>query len=190
VGKKHLNATHYEEIPPLPRASSKAERIVHAVIETPKHSPHKYALNNDFGIIAFHEQLPGSMRWPFDYGFVPGTLADDGDPLDVLVLTDAGLFSGCFIVVRVLGTVRERKNGIENDRLIAVPLPSPGAPKQTDRYRDIGDLPQPVLEEIVGFLRSYSERQGNAIEVRGVAGAADAMKSVKRTTKAFAKANR
>ncbi len=84
----------------------------------------------EYGIIAFHDVLPNSLKWPFDYGFIPQTLADDGDPLDILVINKAGLFSGCLIEVRVLGAIRETKDGVENDRLIAVPLPSPGALKR------------------------------------------------------------
>lgn len=187
MSKKRINATQYEEIPPFPRGSAKSKGVVHAIIETCKNSPHKYALNSDYGIIAFKEVLPREMCWPYDYGFVPQTLAPDGDPLDILVLSDGGLFSGCLVQTRVLGAVRELKNGVENDRLIAVPQPSPGAPKQTDAYQDITDVPAPVLDEIVGFLRSYSERQGNTIDVRGVVGATQAMKLIKDTMKAFAK---
>jgi len=92
-------------------------------------------LKAEYGIIAFRDVLRNSLKWPFDYGFIPQTLADDGDPLDILAINKAGLFSGCLIEVRVLGAIRERKDGVENDRLIAVPLPSPGAPQKSDDYR-------------------------------------------------------
>jgi inorganic pyrophosphatase len=127
------------------------------------------------------------MRWPFDYGFVPQTLADDGDPLDILVLTEDPLFSGCLIAARVIGSVRLSKNGVENDRLIAVPLPSAGAPKPTDTYNEITDLPSALLDEIVDFLTSYSAQQGNAIDFHTVVGSGEARKSIKRTMKAFGK---
>ena len=152
MSKKHINATHYEEIPPFPVGRAKSEHVVHAIIETSKHSPHKYALKRDYGIIAFEEILPGEMSWPYDYGFVPQTLAPDGDPLDILVLSDKGFFSGCLLEARVLGSVRERKNGVENDRLIAAPRPSAGAPRQADFFRDISDVPQVLIDEIVAFL--------------------------------------
>lgn len=187
MSKKTINATHYELIPPFPNGCKSSEGIVHAIIETCKNSPHKYALKNEYGIIAFSEVLPAGMRWPYDYGFVPKTLADDGDPLDILVLTDEALFSGCLIETRVIGAVRLTKNGVENDRLIAVPQPSPGAPKPTDAYKEISDLPEALRNEIVDFLISYSERQGNTIDVRAVVGADEARKSIKRTMKAFAK---
>lgn len=112
----------------------------------------------EYGIIAFHDVLPNSLKWPFDYGFIPQTLADDGDPLDILVINKAGLFSGCLIEVRVLGAIRETKDGVENDRLIAVPLPSPGAPQKSDDYREIEDLPQETFEEIKAFLIGIPQR--------------------------------
>ena len=184
--RRPVQPTHLERIPAFPKRG-KRDGVVHAVIETPKHSARKYAFNDAFGIIAFREAMPDGLTWPFDYGFVPQTLADDGDPLDILVLTDDGLFSGCLLTARVVGAVRERKNGVENDRLIGVPLPSAGAPKPSDAYHDVADLPPSLRHEIVRFLVTYSERQGNAIEVRDVVGAKDALRSVRKTMRAFAK---
>ena len=185
-----VNATHFEDIPAFSSKESKKRRIVHVIVETPKGSPHKYELNNRFGIIAFSEVLPERMLWPFDYGFVPQTLAPDGDPLDIIVLSKNGLFSGCLIEVRVIGAIKEKKNGIKNDRLVAVPLPSAGAPAPTDTYWDIGDVPTSRLKEITSFLGEYSERAGNEIEIGGVVGAEFAMKAVKKTGKKFAKKHR
>ena len=184
---KTINATHYEAIPVSSNGLKKSDAQVNAVIETPKKSPHKYALNNDYGIIEFKEVLPDSMSWPYDYGFVPHTLAPDGDPLDVLVITENGLFSGCFIQVRVIGAVHETKDGVENDRLVAVPLPSEGAPQVTDNYHELSDVPEAKRNEIVEFLKKYSERQGHKIVVQGVTDSQSAMKIVKRTKKTFDK---
>lgn len=183
MSKKAVNATHYEAIPAFPNGKKKPLETVNAVIETPKNSPHKYALKNVYGIIAFHEILPDSMEWPFDYGFIPSTLGDDGDPLDILILTGHGLFSGCLIETRVLGAVRESKDGIENDRFIGVPLPSPGAPKSTDTYHDITDLPPMTLESIKHFLREYSQRQGHRIDMHAVIGAKEAIRAIKHAIK-------
>ena len=187
MNKHHLNATHYEEIPAFSKASWKAERCVNAVIETPKGSTHKYALNNDLGIIAFHEVLPGSLRWPYDYGFIPQTLGDDGDPLDILVLTEGGLFSGCLIEARFIGTVYEKKDDVVNSRLIAVPRPSPGAPLPTDQYRDIADIPQAALSEITAFLKIYSELQGHRIDDQSLLSADETVDVIKQGMKAFKK---
>ncbi len=163
------------------------EPRVNAVIETPKNSRNKYALNNEYGIIAFHEVLPDSMQWPYDYGFIPQTLAPDDDPLDVLVITDGGLFSGCLIEVRLIGAVLESKDGTDNHRVIAVPLPSAGAPRMTDSMRELEDLPPTMLDEIRNFLKTYSERQGHTIVEKGVIGAEEAMKLVKHAHKTYKK---
>ena len=186
MSKKTINATHYEAIPTRMK-NGNSEPRVNAVIETPKHSRHKYALNNDFGIIAFHEVMPDSMEWPYDYGFIPRTIAPDGDPLDVLVITDNGLFSGCLIEVRLIGAVLESKDGTDNHRTIGVPLPSPGAPRMTDTVYETRDLPPSELDKILNFLKTYSERQGHNIDQKGVVSAAEAMKLVKRSRKEYKK---
>jgi inorganic pyrophosphatase len=182
-----VNATHYDYIPAFPKDKKKRDRIVNVIVETPMGSCHKYALAPEYGIIAHHDVLPEGLQWPYDYGFIPQTLAPDGDALDVLVVNKSGLFSGCLIRTRILGAIRETKDGVENDRLIGVPLPSPGAPLPTDRYREITDLPRERLEEIEQFLFRYSSAQGHAIDVKAVVGARAAMETVARTKKKFKK---
>ncbi|MGC9993006.1 MAG: inorganic diphosphatase [Candidatus Cybelea sp.] len=173
-----INATHYDYIPSRPKAKRKRDHIVNAIIETPKASRHKYALMPEYGIIAFHDVLAKDLEWPYDYGFIPQTLAPDKDPVDILVVNRDGLFSGCLIQARVIGAIRETKDGIENDRLISIPLPSPGAPLATDGYTAISDLPKEVLERIKKFLVRYSSDQGHAIEISAVVGAREAMKTI------------
>lgn len=186
MSKGAINATHYEAIPTRIKNGNDEPRV-NAVIETPKNSRHKYALNNKLGIIAFHEVMPDSMQWPYDYGFIPQTAAPDGDPLDVLVITDNGLFSGCLIEVRLIGAVLESKDGTDNHRVLGVPLPSAGAPRMTDTVYDLSELPPTLLDEIMNFLKTYSERQGHHIEQKGVCGPQAAMKLVKQARKQYKK---
>src|SRR5580692_1061015 len=182
-----INATHYDYIPAFPNAKNKRDRIVNAIIETPKASRHKYALMPEYGIIAFHDVLPEDLEWPYDYGFIPQTLAPDKDPVDILIVNRDGLFSGCLIQARVIGAIRETKYGIENDRLIAVPLHSPGTPLATDAYTEISDLPEGTLEGIKSFLVGYSSGQGHAIKISAVVGAREAMKTIASGRKKFKK---
>ena len=186
MSKQAVNATHYEAIPAKVKTDNH-ETHVHAVIETPKNSAQKFALNNQYGIIAFHELMPDGMEWPYDYGFIPQTLAPDGDPLDVLVITEQPLFPGCLIEVRLIGAVLESKDGTINHRTIAVPLPSPGAPAQTDTMRDCSDLPDSMMTRIRQFLKDYSQRQGHRIDQKGVIDAKEAMKILKQSLKAYKK---
>lgn len=184
---KSINATHYDRIPTFSNDEKKRELVVNAVIETPKGSDHKFRLIPEYGIIAYHHVLPDKLTWPYDYGFVPQTLAPDGDGVDILVLTDHGLFPGCFVETRLIGALLQTQDGVENDRLIAVPVPSPGAPLRTDDYTDISDIPEPELAQIRGFLIRYSTEEGHTIEPRGKVGAAGAMEIVKRCIKQFRK---
>lgn len=89
---KRINATHYDHIPTFPSGEKHREPFVNAIVETPKGSDHKFQLMPEYGIIAYHHVLPGKLTWPYDYGFVPQTLAPDGDAVDILVITDDGLF--------------------------------------------------------------------------------------------------
>jgi inorganic pyrophosphatase len=184
---KSINATHYDRIPAFPSDEKKHDHVVNAIIETPKQSCHKYALIPEYGIIAYHRVLAEGLAWPYDYGFVPQTLAPDGDGIDILILSDSGLFSGCLIEVRVIGAIRQTKDGVEDDRLIAVPLPSAGAPKPTDVYFDITDLPRSELDKIEDFLVRYSSDEGHRIEISAVVGAEEALTSIKRCMKQFRK---
>jgi inorganic pyrophosphatase len=182
---RNVNATHYEAIPTFPKEAKK--HTVHAIIETAKNSPYKFALDNKYGIIGLNEVLPDDMRWPYDYGFIPGTLAPDGDPLDILVLSQHGLFSGCLVAARVLGAIRETKNGVENDRLIGALPPNRSAPQPSDDYKDIVDVPETLLKEIRAFLKLYSQRQGNLIKIKGTVRAKKAMSSVRKAIKDYKK---
>ncbi len=186
MSKTAVNTTHYEAIPTRLKYGNHEPRV-HAIIETPKHSRQKFALNARFGIIAFSELMPESMQWPYDYGFIPQTLAPDGDPLDVVVLDDVGLFSGCLIEVRLIGAVLETKNGTDNHRTLGVPLPSSGAPRMTDAVYEPRDLPPTMLDVVVKFLINYSEREGHTIVQKGVVDADEAMKRVKQSRKAYKK---
>lgn len=188
MAHKSLNATHYEYIPTFSNGKKRRAHIVNAIVETPMGSCKKYALQPKLGLIEFHSRLPSNLEWPYDYGFIPQTLAPDGDGVDVLIINDRGLFSGCLIEVRVLGSVRERKNGEQNDRVIAVPLPTKGVPQPTDEYYDISDVPKRELEHITKFLAEYPAMSGHKVEIAGIADVHDAMKNIKKAMKDFKKA--
>lgn len=185
--KKSIHAAHYDRIPAFPSGKKKRDHVVNAIIETPKSSCHKYSLVPGYGLIAFHSVLPNDLEWPYDYGFIPQTLAADGDPLDVLLINENGLFSGCLIETRIIGSIRETKDGTEDDRLIAVPVPSSGAPMPTDNYFDIRDVPLEDLERIKAFLVEYSREQGHDTKITSVVGAEDALESIKRCMRRFQK---
>ncbi len=114
---KSINATHYELIPTYPSKDDRKQGVIHAIVETTKGSPYKFALEARLGIIAFHAALPDGYRWPYDYGFIPQTLGEDGDPLDAIVMLDCPTFSGC-----LLAGTRPRRDPFAQERRRERPL--------------------------------------------------------------------
>jgi len=90
----------------VPSPFAKDSKNINAVIETPKGSRNKYVYDNETGGFKLKKALPAGMMFPFDFGFIPSTIADDGDPMDILVLTDAPTFSGCIIECKVIGIIK------------------------------------------------------------------------------------
>src|SRR4030088_514114 len=102
----------------------KDDEIIKVVIETPKGSRNKYAFDEDEKAFRLKKVLPAGMAFPYDFGFVPSTEAEDGDPLDVLVLMDEPAFPGCALTCRPIGVIEgeqgEKKDKERNDRIVAV----------------------------------------------------------------------
>ncbi len=186
MSKRSINPTDYDRIPAY--ALNGAKGLVHAVIETPAQTRHKYAFVPQYGIMMLKMTLAEGLAWPYDYGFVPETLADDGDPVDVLVLNDAPTFSGCMLEVRILGAVLLKKNGVENDRLVACPKRKPGVTLKTDGFDDISDIPEDMLAGIERFLIDYSAEEGNTIVFAGTVSRKKALRMIDKGRKQFHKA--
>jgi inorganic pyrophosphatase len=134
---------------------------VEVVIETPAGSRNKYLYDEERGLFRLHKLLPLGTTFPFDFGFVPETLAEDGDPVDVLVLSDEPLFPGCVVPVRLVGVVEaeqaeKRGKPIRNDRLLGVPETK----KIRPRARTLADLPTGVLDQLEHFFVSYNRAEG------------------------------
>jgi inorganic pyrophosphatase len=179
-----VNATNYDLIPTL---VPKEKELVFAVIETPAGIRHKFAFEPKYGIMLLKMTLAEGLMWPYDYGFIPQTLGDDGDPIDVLVLNDAPTFSGCLLEVRVIGGVLLKKNGVKNNRLVACPRRRKGVALKTDEFDDIDDVPKETLEGIERFLIEYSEEEGNKISFEGQCSRKDGYKLIERAHKKFEK---
>jgi inorganic pyrophosphatase len=141
---------------------------LHVVIETPSGSRTKYAWDPEARAFAVRKVLPLGTAFPYDFGFVPGTKAADGDPLDVLVLADEPLAIGCLVRCRVLGAMKcmtsEPDGGeVRNDRVIAVPVASiVGA-----EWRTLDDIGARLVREIADFLESYTRREGRSFTMLG-----------------------
>jgi inorganic pyrophosphatase len=137
------------------------------IIETPKGSQNKYTYERRFGAFLLDGVLPAGAVFPFDFGFVPSTVGDDGDPLDVLILMDAAAFTGCVVASRLIGVIEaeQTENGktFRNDRLIAVATKS-----ITHRsLRDITDISDDLIGQIEHFFISYNTAKGKRFEPKG-----------------------
>lgn len=182
---KSINATHYELIPAFPSKDDRKNNVVHAIVETTKGSPFKFALDAKLGIIQFSETMPEGYAWPYDYGFIPQTLGGDGDPLDAVVMFERATFSGCLVKARLLGAIRLKKNGEENDRFICAPQRAAGVTQPTDTFDTLADLDAATRRELETFLCGYSATQGNAIELVGAVEVDEARTLIDRGHKAF-----
>jgi inorganic pyrophosphatase len=146
------------------------EQCLMVVIETPKGSPNKVAFDPTLGTFMLKGVLPAGAVFPFDFGFIPSTRGEDGDPLDVLVLMDAPVFPGCIVPSRLIGVIEaeqtEEGHTEQNDRLLAV-----AANSATHRsIRELRDLSQDLVAQIEHFFVSYNAAKGKHFHVKGRSG--------------------
>ena len=165
----------FDHIPALYQAEPNG---VNAIMETPRGTRHKYALKPEFGVIELRRILRGGMSWPCDFGFIPQTLAEDGDALDLALLIEEPTFPGCLVRTRVVGAIGLKKNGEQNDRLVGVPISLPGAASTWDEVRSLDDVSPRLLRELEAFLSDYQTFEGNQIELTGIVGQEAAMQMV------------
>jgi inorganic pyrophosphatase len=159
-----------------------------AVIETPKGSRNKYRYDSDCNCFELATTLPEGMAFPFDFGFIPSTLGDDGDPIDVLVLMDAPVMSGCVLRCRLIGVIEafEKERGQRwerNDRLIAVASHA----RSHEGVKTLAQLQPHLLEDIKGFFVDYNKLHDKKFEVRGEHGPSRAAKCVSHGETAYGK---
>jgi len=136
------------------------------VVETPKGSRNKYKYDPDYRALRLGSALAEGLSFPYDFGFVPSTLGEDGDPLDVLLFLDHAVPAGSIVTVRLIGVleVRQRKGGGEwkrNDRFFAVATEAPAY----RHLQTLADLRPRLLEEIEAFFEHYVGFKGDTLEV-------------------------
>jgi inorganic pyrophosphatase len=148
-------------------ARDPASGLVNVVVDSPKGSRNKYKYEEDSGLWRLSKVLPLGMTFPFDFGFVPSTHGQDGDPLDVLVLLDEPAFPGCVVPSRVIGVLEaeqtEDGQTLRNDRLIAV-VETRYNPAS---FRSLDELSPQTLAEVEYFFISYNGMQGRQFSILG-----------------------
>jgi len=153
----------------LPHCLDREALTVRTIIETPPGRRTKFDYDPESGLFALHDVLPAGMAFPMAFGFIPNTLGEDGDPLDMIVLADEDLPVGCLAMVRLLGVIeacQTERDGRQNrnDRLI-------GRILKTRIYADVHDLDclgGAMVKELTSFFETYNALKGKQFEVRAI----------------------
>ena len=155
---------------------------MNVIIEIPKYSKNKYEIDKETGLIALDRVMHSAQDYPFDYGFVPQTLFDDGDALDVVLLTTYPLFPGILVKARPVAIMEMIDGGERDDKVIAVPVDDP----RFDDVKDIGDLNKHFIKETSHFFETYKKVQNKEVKLGAWLGAAEAKAAFARSREMYA----
>ena len=156
------------------------------VVEAPRGARVKLAYDAELRAFVFQRELALGMSYPYDWGFVPSTRAEDGDPLDAMVLLDGATWPGTIIPCIPIGIVRiaQRRPGgrkeERNDRIIAVAVEHP-------RYTSIEEIPRRLRDQLVEFFLATGRLTGKTVSARGWGGPAAALRAVRQAAERFAR---
>ena len=151
--------------------------IVRMIVEIPKNSANKYEYDGKLGVFRLDRALYSAVHYPADYGFIPGTLAEDGDPLDVLTLVDEPSFPGVLISVRPVGVLQMVDQQEPDEKILAVPNRNP----RFDQIHTIDQVFPHNLREIEHFFTIYKELEGKRTEMRGWKGPREARETIRKS---------
>jgi inorganic pyrophosphatase len=151
---------------------------VDVIIETPKGSTQKYDYDPKKKLFELNKILPSGMIFPYDFGFVPDTKGDDGDPLDVIVISEFNSFPGCMIKCRLIGVIKAEQSAkagkskmIRNDRYLAIPKYS----NIFEKINSCEDLPAKTLSELEDFFVYYNKHEGKEFQILEICGKKEAV---------------
>jgi inorganic pyrophosphatase len=160
------------------------DKLLQVIIETPKGCRNKYSFDEKQKVFVLKAALPAGMVFPYDFGFVPRTLADDGDPLDVLVLMDEPAFPGCALAARLIGVIEGEQTTpgnkpVRNDRLVAVAEVT----HMYAKFTKLKHVPKQELKELETFFVNYHKLQGKKFKVLGCKGEKTALTLIAKAQK-------
>ena len=171
----------------LPPRGEDDGNLFHVIIETPKGSRNKYAFDPEQKVFELRKVLPAGMAFPYDFGFVPSTRAEDGDPTDVLVLMDEPAFAGCLLKCRVVGIIEgeqgKKKKTERNDRVVAVEQ----ANHSYAHIKHVDDLGKKFVKELEEFFVNYHALTGKEYRILNVKGPGEANRRIKDGMRALKK---
>ncbi len=169
----------WRELPPGPQVPD----IIYVVVEIPKRSRNKYEYDERGGFIKLDRVIGSSIYYPGDYGFIPRTLHHDGDPLDVLVMTNEPTFSGCVIEARPLGIFHLIDRGKVDDKILAVPNTDP----LFADYHTLDQVPAHFLKEVTHFFSVYKDLEQVAVKAQGWEGVERAQEEIEQAIEIYAR---
>lgn len=153
------------------------------IVEIPRGSKNKYEIDKETGLIKLDRAMKTSQDYPFDYGFAPQTLWEDGDALDVVVLTTYPLSTGILVNVRPVAVMRMIDGGEGDDKVIAVPVKDP----RWDDVKDLADINKHTIKEIQHFFETYKQIEKKEVIVSGFKNKKAAMAAVEKSIKLYKK---
>ncbi len=153
--------------------------IVDAFIEIPKGSSNKYEYDEERKVFVLDRALFSPMFYPADYGFIPDTLAEDGDPIDIMVLMANPTFPGCMIRSRVIGMFLMEDEKGKDEKIIAVPLGDP----RYEEIKTIDDMGSHMKKEFEHFFSEYKQLEGKEVHIRGWADIEEAHAAIEKARK-------
>lgn len=158
-----------------------ADEKMNVIIEINKGSKNKYEVDKETGMIALDRVAHTAQDFPFDYGFIPQTLWDDNDPIDVVVLTTYPLLPGILVRVRPVAIMDMIDSGDSDAKIIAVPVDDP----RWNTVKDLGDINPHTIKEIEHFYSTYKKLQNKVVDVKGFMSKADAIAAFHKGQKAY-----
>jgi inorganic pyrophosphatase len=171
----------------LPHLLDKKSCECRAIVETPKGRRNKFDYDPKIEVFTLGGLLAEGLSFPYDFGFIPSTVAEDGDPLDVMILMDEPAHVGCVLSVRIIGVIeaQQTQNGktITNNRLIAVAVHS----YNHQHIKTVADVNPQLLDQVEDFFVTYNKSRGKKFKVMGVHGPRRALKLLEKGSKAYEK---
>jgi inorganic pyrophosphatase len=161
-----------------------APRVVNAIIEIPQGSRAKYEIDKPSGLLKLDRVIYSSFHYPINYGFIPQTLGQDGDPLDILVLCSQSIQPLCLVEATVIGNMQMIDTGKQDDKIIAVAAKDPSV----NHYKNVEELPVHFLAELKNYFEQYKVLENKKVEIDNFQDKAAALKIIEEALD-FYKAN-
>jgi inorganic pyrophosphatase len=164
---------------------SDCPEVVRMIVEIPKNSSNKYEYDGELGVFRLDRALYSPLHYPGDYGFIPGTLAEDGDPLDVITMVDEPSYPGVLIFVRPVGYLEMMDQNEPDQKILAVPNSNP----RFDQIHTMDQVFPHKLREIEHFFAIYKELEGKRTQMKGWHGPREARDLIRRFREAYLRAH-